>query len=177
MQAFQRSCYYLHLITSTAPVILHLCDTYTEEHLCSGRVFRTPLWHFINHFYKSKQSLNNQWQKGNWGQEIKGRIQGFHVGKCLAEQQKREHLKSERKLSAGRIKQSKSANTEVHDFNSSSTQLFFHGQEEPDGLSCGPGHTTTGFIFQHSWWPFPSSTFVPQLPHLQKWIWRHSSHF
>lgn len=27
-------------------VILHLYDTYTKEHLCSGRVFRTPLWHW-----------------------------------------------------------------------------------------------------------------------------------
>lgn len=46
---------------------------------------------------------------GGAGRKRKGKHRVLHVEKCLAVQQKRKHLKSERKVSAGRIKRSESS--------------------------------------------------------------------
>lgn len=105
---------------------------------------------------------------------MKGRIQGFSCRKkCLAEQQKRKHLKSERKLSAGRIKQSKSANTSSAWLEQQQHTAHLPGkQEKPDGLSWGPGHTnrldsfssTAGDLSWGKAGQVTSSPFVPQFP-------------
>lgn len=58
----------------------------------------------VSTFNKSKQSLNNEQCARNRGLgagKKKGKHRVPHVEKCLAVQQKRKHLKLERKESAG----------------------------------------------------------------------------
>lgn len=92
----------------------------------------------------------------------------LHGEKCLAEQQKRKHLKSERKLSAGRIKWSKSADTSSAWPEQQHTALLAEAGRavDQDTESLDSPSSTTADLSCGKARKVPSSPLVPQLPHL-----------
>lgn len=127
--------------------------------------------HFIN---QNWVWIISDTRETSGGRKRKGKYRALHVEKCLAVQQKRKHLKSERKVSAGRIKWSKFANTDsawlataaAHSFSSVSSYGLMDWAVDQDTERLGSFSSTAGQLSCGKAGRVASSPSVPQLSHL-----------